>query len=132
MKTAKQVAIALAMTLGATRAIEAQTPNANTYLQTVLVSNVASGSASVDPNLMDPWGISASNFWVSDHLSGKSTVYSAAGVVSATVAVIPPGSASPAGSLGPANRDRQFDYDDASFFRASVEWQGGVLHLRYG
>ena len=100
MKTAKQVAIALAMTLAATYTIEAQTPNANTYLQTVLVSNVASGSASVDPNLIDPWGISASNFWVSDHLSGKSTVYSAAGVVSATVAVIPPGSASPAGSLG--------------------------------
>jgi uncharacterized protein (TIGR03118 family) len=100
MKTAKQVAIALAMTLAATFVIEAQTPNADTYLQTVLVSNVANGSASVDPNLVDPWGISASNFWVSDHLSGKSTVYSPAGVVSATVAVIPPGSSSAAGSLG--------------------------------
>lgn len=81
--------------------MSAQTGNA--YLQTVLVSNVANGTASVDPNLVDPWGISfsaTSPFWLSNHLSGTSTVYNGLGAVTTTVVTIPPGAASPPGTIG--------------------------------
>ena len=57
----------------------------------------------VDPNLVDPWGISLSTsspFWVSDHLSGKSTLYNGSGAITAVVVTIVPAAASPAGSLG--------------------------------
>jgi uncharacterized protein (TIGR03118 family) len=91
----------------------------NAYLQTVLVSNVANGSAVVDPNLVDPWGISfsaASPFWVSDHLSGKSTLYNGAGAITNVVVTIPPGSASAAGSLGrPTGQVRPLATTPASF-----------------
>jgi uncharacterized protein (TIGR03118 family) len=75
----------------------------NAYVTTNLVSNVTGGAPVVDPNLVDPWGISisaSSPFWVSDHLSGQSTLYNGSGVVSATVVTIPPGAASAAGALG--------------------------------
>lgn len=70
----------------------AQAPNA--YRVVNLVSNVAGVAAFTDPSLIDPWGISNANtpFWVSDHLSGLSTVYSANGTVSATISTIPPAS----------------------------------------
>jgi uncharacterized protein (TIGR03118 family) len=103
MKLANKAAIALAVALAGTCVIQAQTTNANAYLQTVLVSNVANGSATVDPNLVDPWGVSfsaTSPFWVSDHLSGKATLYTGAGAVNSTVVTIPPGAASAAGALG--------------------------------
>ena len=95
-----KVAATLALMLAGTFAVKAQT---NAYLQTVLVSNVPNGTAVVDANLVDPWGISfsaTSPFWVSDHLSGKSTLYNGAGVINATVVTIPPGTASPPGTLG--------------------------------
>ncbi|MGD1071153.1 MAG: TIGR03118 family protein [Bryobacteraceae bacterium] len=101
MKLSNQVVIALAVTLAGTCHVQAQ--SANAYLQTILVSNVANGSATVDPNLVDPWGVSFSSsspFWVSDHLSGKSTLYNGAGAVNSTVVTIPPGAASAAGALG--------------------------------
>jgi len=70
---------------------------ANVYLQQNLVSNVAGQAAFTDPNLVDPWGISlsaSSPFWVSNHLSGTSTLYSGNGAITAVVVTIPPGKAS--------------------------------------
>jgi uncharacterized protein (TIGR03118 family) len=63
----------------------------NIYRVVNLVSNVAGSAPVVDANLVDPWGISNTNspFWVSNHVTGNSTVYNAAGVVSATVVTIP-------------------------------------------
>jgi len=96
----KGTAVSAAMLLGALT-VAAQT--SNSYINTVLVSNVANGAAVIDPKLVDPWGISFSGtspFWVSNHLSGTSTLYNGAGAINATVVTIPPGSATPAGTIG--------------------------------
>jgi uncharacterized protein (TIGR03118 family) len=53
------------------------------YTQTDLVSNGAVPAAHVDPNLINPWGISffpgVSPFWVSDNNAGVSTLYDGTG-----------------------------------------------------
>jgi uncharacterized protein (TIGR03118 family) len=67
------------------------------YVQTNLVSDTAGTAANTDPNLKGLWGLSASPtspFWVSDTFSGLATIYTSAGVPSATVVAIPPGAAS--------------------------------------
>jgi uncharacterized protein (TIGR03118 family) len=84
----------------------AQTTGANVYVQTNLVGNTKNytpAPAVIDPNLVDPWGISisaSSPFWVSNHLSATSTLYNGAGTITSTVVKILPGAASPSGSLG--------------------------------
>ncbi|MES1261098.1 MAG: TIGR03118 family protein [Acidobacteriota bacterium] len=83
-------------------AAQGQTP-ANIYLQTNLVSNIAGQAAVTDPNLVDPWGISfsaTSPFWVSNHLSGTSTLYNGQGAITPVVVTIPPGSATGAAAKG--------------------------------
>lgn len=71
----------------------------NSYRVVNLVSNVSGAAAVTDPNLVDPWGFSnpATPFWISDHASGLSTVYSAAGVASTVVVTIPTASGSGTG-----------------------------------
>jgi len=53
------------------------------YAQTNLVSNGAVPAVHVDPNLVNPWGISffpgISPFWVSDNNSGVTTLYDGTG-----------------------------------------------------
>ncbi|MGD1071557.1 MAG: TIGR03118 family protein [Bryobacteraceae bacterium] len=97
-------AISTFLTLGAALIpAAAQTTGVNSYIQTNLVSNATGGAPVVDPNLIDPWGISfstSSPFWVSNHLSGTATVYNGAGTKMSTVVKIPAGSASAAGALG--------------------------------
>src|SRR3954467_1869132 len=66
---------------------------ANVYLQHNLVSNVAGQADVTDPNLVDPWGNSlsaTSPFWVSNHLSGTSTLYNGSGAITPIVVTIPP------------------------------------------
>src|SRR5215470_17952067 len=51
--------------------------------QTVLTGLGFPAAAHVDPNLINPWGVSftpTSPFWVSDNGAGVSTLYTAAGV----------------------------------------------------
>jgi uncharacterized protein (TIGR03118 family) len=53
------------------------------FLQTNLVSDIAGLAQNVDPNLVNPWGLTASPkgpFWVSDNGSGVSTLYNGQGV----------------------------------------------------
>jgi uncharacterized protein (TIGR03118 family) len=91
MKLLPAIAIASVWTFGAL----AQTSNA--YIQTNLVANTAGMAPVVDPNLVDPWGIAISTsspFWVSNHLSGTSTLYNGSGTITPTVVIIPKGSAS--------------------------------------
>jgi hypothetical protein len=86
-----------------------QTAGVNVYLQTNLVGNVKGLAPVVDPNLVDPWGLSisaSSPFWVSNHLSGTSTLYNGAGTITPTVVKIPAGAASAAGALGRPARYR--------------------------
>jgi len=52
------------------------------YLQTNIVSDLASEAPNVDPNLKNPWGMSFSGtspFWVSNQVTGTSTLYNALG-----------------------------------------------------
>src|SRR5947209_7093702 len=70
------------------------TPPGNSYLQHNLVSDQPGVADYTDKNLIDPWGIDASatgSFWVNNGGSGISSVYNGAGVVSATLAIVPPG-----------------------------------------
>jgi uncharacterized protein (TIGR03118 family) len=81
-----------AMLLGLAGSALLHGAGANLYLQHNLVSNIAGAADFTDPNLVDPWAIAfnaASPFWVSDHLSGKATIYSGNGTPSATVVTIP-------------------------------------------
>lgn len=53
-----------------------------TFTQTNLVSDVAGMAKTMDPNLVNPWGMSLglnSGIWVSDNGSGKATTYDGAG-----------------------------------------------------
>jgi uncharacterized protein (TIGR03118 family) len=75
------------------------------YVQTNLVSDLPGVAAQMDPNLVNPWGISASAtspLWVANNATGTSTLYNGAGqlfpVASPLVVTIPP----PAGGSPPA------------------------------
>jgi len=81
----------------------AQTAGANVYLQTNLVSNSKGLAPVLDPNLVDPWGISISTsspFWVSNHLSATSTLYNGAGAITPLVVKILPGAGAASGAAG--------------------------------
>lgn len=68
---------------------------ATTFQITNLVSNGAVPAATMDPNLVNPWGLARSPtgpFWVSDNGTGVSTLYSGSGSkVPLTVTIPPPG-----------------------------------------
>src|SRR5579864_1779969 len=61
-----------------------------TVLQTNLVSDLPGVAAVQDPNLVNPWGITASAsspFWIADNNAGVSTLYSVPGAGSTPVSV---------------------------------------------
>ena len=71
-----------------------QTPAAAQYVKTDLVSNLP-GAKHQDPNLVNGWGIAnfpISPFWVSDEMSGKSTLYDGMGNRIPLVVTVPPAS----------------------------------------
>jgi uncharacterized protein (TIGR03118 family) len=64
------------------------------YQQTNLVSDVPGMASNTDPNLKNPWGISfgpTTPFWVSNQVTGNSTLYNGSGVPQALVVTIPGG-----------------------------------------
>jgi uncharacterized protein (TIGR03118 family) len=71
----------LALAAGAVFLITAVMPASaasSVYVQTNLVSDIPGVARSTDPNLINPWGMSAtpaSPIWVSDNHSDKSTLY---------------------------------------------------------
>jgi uncharacterized protein (TIGR03118 family) len=71
-------------------------------LQTNLVSDLPGVAQHLDPNLVNPWGISESGgspFWVSDNNAGVSTLYNATGTPQSLVVSIP-GPGDPLGASG--------------------------------
>ena len=88
-----QIRLALAVIPLLSAAVAAQAQN---YTQTNLVANTASaGAAVVDPNLVNPWGLSrsaSSPWWVSDAGTGLSTLYSGAVAIEKLTVTIPPAS----------------------------------------
>jgi uncharacterized protein (TIGR03118 family) len=76
---------------------------AQKYQQTILVANAAGlGAITVDPKLVDPWGIArgtTSPWWVSDRATGVSTLYNGTtGALVPLVVTIPHAPQSAAGS----------------------------------
>jgi uncharacterized protein (TIGR03118 family) len=63
------------------------------YTQTNLVSNTSGVAPVTDPSLVNPWGLSSSAsspWWVSDNVTGLSTLYNGAGAKQSLVVTIPP------------------------------------------
>src|SRR5207244_12077665 len=99
------LAIALATGLFSLSAIGAGAGVGKTaFTQTNLVSNrTDQGAGVIDPNLQNPWGISAgpaTPMWVSDNGAGVTTLYGGNGSKVPLTVVIPPGTGSSAGTLG--------------------------------
>lgn len=105
----------------------------NAFRETDLVSDIPGRAAFTDPNLINPWGISASPtgpFWVSDAGSGRSTLYNTAGAPQALIVTVPNpagGLASPTGQV--FNGGSAFNAD--RFIFATEEgtiagWRGGL------
>jgi uncharacterized protein (TIGR03118 family) len=66
---------------------------------TNLVSNGAVPAVTIDPNLVNPWGLAhspTSPFWISDNGAGVSTLYNGAGAKIPLTVTVPP----PAGTTG--------------------------------
>jgi len=77
------------------------------YIQTNLVSDMPGVAPTVDPNLVNPWGLSRSStspWWVSDNNSGDSTLYTGTGSIIPIngngIVTILPSKDAPAGTLG--------------------------------
>jgi uncharacterized protein (TIGR03118 family) len=92
------------------RPIHHETEEETTFLQTNLVSDSLSIPAvTIDPNLINPWGLThsaTSPFWVSDNVTGVTTVYMGDGTkvnvggLDAITIATPPGQTSPASPTG--------------------------------
>jgi uncharacterized protein (TIGR03118 family) len=70
----------------------------NSYVPTILTSDIQGLGQNTDPNLKNPWGLSYSTtspFWNSDQATGLSTLYNAAGVPQSLVVTIPGGGTPP-------------------------------------
>lgn len=68
-----------------------------------LTSNVAGQAPWTDPNLVNAWGLAffpGSPFWVSDQVTGLSTLYDGQGVPQSLVVTIPAAPEEPAGTTG--------------------------------
>lgn len=94
---AATAAATLAFTLSPS--VFAQTaPSSRQYAQTNLVSDLSGNAAVTDINLRDAWGISRSStgdWWISDNVSGLSTLYSGTtGAIAPLVVSIPTADAS--------------------------------------
>ena len=77
--------------------------SASAFTQTNLVSNVLGLAANLDPNLVNPWGVSfspTSPFWVSDQGKGVATLYDGAGNINSLVVSIPGSAGGPSGPTG--------------------------------
>jgi uncharacterized protein (TIGR03118 family) len=73
-----------------------------TFAVTNLVSDGSVPAVTIDPNLVNPWGVSfapTSPFWVSDNKTGVSTLYTGAGAKLGLTVTIPPSPSSPTGQV---------------------------------
>jgi uncharacterized protein (TIGR03118 family) len=97
MHARRLLTAALSLATGLSIAIPGVAANAGdqaegAYHQTNLVSDLPAMAATVDPNLVNPWGISASPtspMWVSDNNAGAATLYNGAGTPVPLVVKIP-------------------------------------------
>lgn len=75
------------------------------YKRTDLASNQSGGAPTIDPHLVNGWGLVAlptSPYWVSDNGTGFSTLYTGGGQQVKLFVTVPPAPARPPGTLGTA------------------------------
>src|SRR6266699_3443793 len=80
--------IKIALPLLAAAILTATSGRADTYSWTNFQSDIAGVAQHVDPNLVNPWGMSVSpscTIWVSDNGTGVSTLYHQDGTASSLV-----------------------------------------------
>src|SRR5580700_10971367 len=100
-------------------ALSPLTTFAQQYQQTNLVSNSSQpGVVTVDPNLINPWGIARSStgaWWLSDKGKGVATIFNGSGQPAApTLVTIPSAGQAPAGSPTGIVFNGSSDFDVAS------------------
>jgi uncharacterized protein (TIGR03118 family) len=91
MKTHCNFIVTLLLAL-ASMSLAAELARADSYSQTNFQSDIAGTAQNVDPNLVNPWGITASpngTIWVSDNGTGVSTLYHQDGTAVSLVVTIP-------------------------------------------
>jgi uncharacterized protein (TIGR03118 family) len=107
--TGAAIAVGVAMSAGSAA-------GAINFSVTNLVSDGSVPAVTVDPNLVNPWGVSfapTSPFWVSDNATGVSTLYNGAGAKVPLTVTIPP----PLGGTPPASPTGQVFNNTASDFK---------------
>ncbi|HEY1684307.1 MAG TPA: TIGR03118 family protein [Tepidisphaeraceae bacterium] len=100
------------------------------YTQTNLVSDLASENpAHLDPNLLNPWGISESSgspFWLADNGDGKSTLYNTSGTQQSTVVSIAgPGGTGTGAPTGTVNNGTSTAFNGDNFL---FDTEDGTLY----
>ncbi|HEX3476588.1 MAG TPA: TIGR03118 family protein [Kofleriaceae bacterium] len=86
-----------AIWVGSAHAADGDADDQTAYQQTNLVSNVAGLAPTIDPNLLNPWGIAwapGGALWASDNNGSVSTLYNGAGAIVPLVVTIPPADSS--------------------------------------
>src|SRR5438046_10306507 len=84
--------IKIALPLLAAAILTAASARADTYSSTNFQSDIAGVAQHVDPNLVNPWGMSVSpggTIWVSDNGTGVATLYHQDGTAVSLVVTIP-------------------------------------------
>jgi uncharacterized protein (TIGR03118 family) len=88
-----RILISHALLVLAATSFSVATAHADTYSWTNLQSDIAGVATHVDPNLVNPWGMSVSapngTIWVSDNGTGVSTLYGQDGTARSLVVTIP-------------------------------------------
>jgi len=100
------------MSLHAFEPLESRLMFSTQFVQTNLVSDGAVPAQHIDPNLINPWGVSfspTSSFWISDNGASVATLYNSAGVPQSLIVNIPGGGGQPSAPTGQAfNNTGQF------------------------
>jgi uncharacterized protein (TIGR03118 family) len=108
---------------------------ADAFTQTNLVSDIPGLAATLDPHLVDPWGMSfsaTSPIWVSDRATGVATLYSGTGSIVPLVVSTPPGApAGPTGQVFAGGTNFMLNGTPASFIFATLAgtidaWNNGA------
>lgn len=101
MRKLERFLLSTAAMMAAGGVLAAPASAASKVTETPLVSDGSVAKTITDPNLVNPWGIAydpGGAFWVSDNVTGLTTLYDGTGAIQNLVVTIPP----PAGASGPS------------------------------
>jgi uncharacterized protein (TIGR03118 family) len=91
-RTTCAATVALALAIGACSNNDDNISPNNRFLLTKITADVSGDGVSVDPNLVNPWGIAfgpTGVLWAADNGTGLSTTYNGSGVPQSTIVTIP-------------------------------------------